>query len=353
LRTAPDLVAAELISDDRRAAIEAVAARYAVAISPDIAALIDTADPNDPIARQFVPDEAELASEGSEHPDPIGDDVHSPAAGTVHRYPDRILMKPVHVCPAYCRYCFRREMVGPRGRGTMTAAAMKRAFDYIRAHPEIWEVILTGGEPLLLSQRRLRDVMRKISTIDHVKVVRVHTRMPIVAPAKITSALVGALKLVSKAAYVVLHVNHARELTEAARAACARFIDAGIPMLSQSVLLRGVNDDVETLERLLRTLVELRIKPYYLHHGDFAPGTAHLRTGVDEGQSLMRQLRGRLSGIAQPTYVLDIPGGAGKVPIGPSYIRRTGGAGNFTPAYEVEDPNGDRHDYPPSVRSSD
>jgi lysine 2,3-aminomutase len=173
--------------------------------------------------------------------------------------------------------------------------------------------------------------------------------MPVVAPSKITPALVRALKVAGKPTYVVLHVNHARELTQAARAACARFIDAGFPMLSQSVLLRGVNDDARTLEHLMRTLIENRIKPYYLHQGDLAPGTAHLRTSIDEGQALMRAIRGRLSGLAQPTYVLDIPGGAGKVPVGPNYLRTRDAASGVPAAYEIEDPQGCVHQYPPGL----
>lgn len=346
LRSASDLVAAGLAPEQTHAALDAVTARYAVAISPALAQMIDVSDPHDPIARQFVPDAAELVTTSDELADPIGDDSHSPVEGIVHRYPDRLLLKLVHVCPVYCRYCFRREMVGPNGRGTLPPAAIANALDYIREHKEIWEVILTGGEPLLLSARRLRSVMRALAEIPHVKIVRVHTRTPTVAPERITGELIRALKASGKAVYVVAHINHARELSEAARVACARFIDAGIPMLSQSVLLRGVNDDAASLEDLLRTLVECRIKPYYLHHGDLAPGTSHLRTGIDEGQQLMRGLRGKLSGIAQPTYVLDIPGGAGKVPIGPQYLRSACDATQ----YEVEDPAGNLHNYPPAPR---
>ncbi len=348
LRTTDDLIGAGLASGAERAALDAVAARYAVAISPAVAALIECDDPNDPVRRQFVPDAAELATAPEERADPIGDDAHSPVEGIVHRYPDRVLLKLVHVCPVYCRYCFRREMVGPRGRGTLAPAARAAALRYIRAHGEIWEVILTGGEPLLLSARRLRAVMRELAAIEHVKVLRVHTRMPIVAPEQITGELVRALQAAGKATHVVVHVNHARELTEAARAACARFIDAGVPVLSQSVLLRGVNDSAAALEGLLRALVECRIRPYYLHQGDLAPGTAHMRTSIADGQALMRALRGTLSGIAQPTYVLDIPGGAGKVPVGPCYLRGTDDG-----RYEVEDPSGRRHGYPPAGGEGD
>jgi lysine 2,3-aminomutase len=349
LRSAADLIEAGLAMAPERSALDAVAARYAVAISPAIAELIDPDDPADPIAQQFVPDVAELSILPEERGDPIGDDARSPVAGIVHRYPDRVLLKLVHVCPVYCRYCFRREMVGPRGRGTLSAAKLARALDYIRADKKIWEVILTGGEPLLMSARRLRGVMRELAAIDHVKIVRVHTRMPVVAPEKISLELIRALKSPGKATYVVLHANHARELSDAVRAACAKIVNAGIPMMSQTVLLRGVNDNADTLDELMRTLVECRIKPYYLHHADLAPGTSHFRTSIGEGQDLMRALRGRLSGIAQPTYVLDIPGGAGKVPIGPNYL---GSAGAGVAArYEVEDPCGGHHLYPPNSKA--
>jgi lysine 2,3-aminomutase len=300
--------------------------------------VIDPGDPLDPIARQFVPDARELEQGPQERRDPIGDDAFSPVEGIVHRYPDRVLLKVVNACAVYCRFCFRREMVGP-GRGGLSAAALAGALAYIRAHPQIWEVILSGGDPLVLSARRLKDVVASLATIDHVKVIRVHTRVPAVAPERISAALVRALRAPGKATFVVLHVNHSRELTKEARAACARFIDAGIPMLSQSVLLRGVNDDAETLGALMRSLIECRIKPYYLHHADLAPGTAHLRTTIAEGQALMRSLRGRYSGLCQPAYVLDIPDGHGKSPIGPNYLSEDGAV--------VEDFQGRRHDYPP------
>jgi lysine 2,3-aminomutase len=322
--------------------LEQVAARYAVAITPVLADLIDAADPHDPIARQFVPDARELDVSEGEDVDPIGDAAHSPVEGVVHRYPDRVLLKLVNACAVYCRFCFRREMVGP-GRGGLSGQALAAALDYIRATPQIWEVILTGGDPLVLSPRRLKDVVSQLAAIEHVKVIRVHTRIPVAAPERVDAAMVRALRS-PKATFVVLHANHPRELSRQARAAIARFVDAGIPMLSQSVLLRGVNDDVETLGALLRALVECRVKPYYLHHGDLAPGTAHFRTTIADGQSLMRALHGRYSGLCQPAYVLDIPGGYGKSPIGPNYLsadllNADGGT--------VEDFNGQRHAYPP------
>jgi lysine 2,3-aminomutase len=337
LRTPQALADAGLLDPADLAALERVAAQYAVAITPAMAGLIDPADPADPIARQFVPTQAELHVTSDESADPIGDDLHSPVEGIVHRYADRVLLKANHACAVYCRFCFRREMVGPDGLRPLNTAQLDAAFAYIAAHPEVWEVIVTGGDPFILSPRRLSDLMARLSRIDHVKVVRFHTRVPAVDPARITEALVAAMKASDKAVYVALHADHPRELTPAARAACARLVDAGIPMLGQSVLLRGVNDDPATLEALMRAFVETRIKPYYLHHADLAPGTAGFRTTIPEGQTLMKAIRGPISGLCQPTYVLDIPGGHGKVPVGPAYL--AGG--------EVEDPAGGRHAYPP------
>ena len=337
LRNASALVEAQLIKPERLDSLQNVASRYAVAITPALVDLVDTTDPRDPIALQFVPDERELKSRADENDDPIGDEVHTPVRGVVHRYPDRVLLKLVNACAVYCRFCFRREMVGP-GRGALTGKALTAALEYIRRRPEIWEVILTGGDPLLLPPRRLKDVMKRLAAIEHVKVIRLHTRIPVAAPERVTAALLRALRT-KKATFMVLHANHARELTETARAACARVIDAGVPMLSQSVLLRGVNDETEALGALMRALVECRIKPYYLHHADLAPGTAHLRTSIVEGQALMRALHGRYSGLCQPQYVLDIPGGHGKSPIGPTYLSSDGS--------QIIDFKGRRHAYPP------
>lgn len=339
LRSAGEIVDEGFVTPEERTVLEKVAARYAVALPPALAALIDRDDPNDPIARQFVPDAAELKTRPEELADPIGDDAHSPVEGIVHRYPDRVLLKLTHVCAVYCRFCFRREMVGPDKPNALSSEAVKAALDYIRANSGIWEVIFTGGDPLIMSPRRLRTVMQELAAIDHVKVVRFHTRMPIAEPSRITADLVRALKASGKAVYVAVHVNHARELSGEARAACARLVDAGIPLLGQSVLLKGVNDTPEAMRDLMRACVENRIKPYYLHHGDLAPGTAHLRTDIATGQGLMRDLRGRTSGLCQPSYVLDIPGGHGKSPIGPNYI------GETEAGHEVEDFNGKRHAY--------
>jgi len=342
LRQAGAIIEAGLAPQERRAVLERVAARYAVAITPAMRELIDPGDPGDPIARQFVPDPAELEVAAGELADPIGDGAHSPVEGIVHRYPDRVLLTPVHLCPVYCRFCFRRERVGPGAAALLSEAALATALDYIAAHPEIWEVILSGGDPLILSPRRLRAILDALAAIEHVKVVRVHTRVPATAPERVTPALARALRVAGKASYVVLHANHPRELSEAARAACGRIVDAGVPMLSQSVLLRGVNDDPAVLAALMRAFVEARVKPYYLHHLDPAPGTGHFRTSIAQGQALVRSLRGHHSGLCQPTYVLDLPGGHGKAPIAATAIVAAEGG-----QYEIENYRGSRHRYPP------
>ncbi|APO69620.1 L-lysine 2,3-aminomutase [Rhizobium gallicum] len=343
IKSVVDLSKARLLADRDRLALEEVAARYAIALTPTVAKLIDRADVDDPIARQFVPDAAELVVTPEERADPIGDHAHSPVEGIVHRYPDRVLLKAVHVCPVYCRFCFRREMVGPQGLGTLDPAAMMVAFDYIRSHPEIWEVILTGGDPLVLSPRRLEEIMRELAAIDHVKIVRFHTRVPVVDPQRIDATLIAALKASGKTTYIALHANHPREMTIEARAACGRLIDAGIVMISQSVLLKGVNDDAGVLADLMKTFVETRIKPYYLHHPDLAPGTSHFRLTIEEGQKIVSSLRGRISGLCQPAYILDIPGGHGKAVIGENSVRKTADG-----CFSVSDYRGVEHCYPPS-----
>ena len=337
LRSLGDLARAGLLADASAGDLQEVERRYAIAITPEMAAIIRRGDNEDPIARQFVPHARELEQAPPERADPIGDHVHEKLPGLVHRYPDRVLLKVTHACPVYCRFCFRREMVGPGGPPPMTGDLLAQARDYIAARDEIFEVILTGGDPLVLAPRRIAEITAALAGIAHVKVLRWHSRVPVVDPARITSDLVTALQSSDAMVYVGIHTNHPRELTAAARNAVGRLRAAGIGLLSQTVLLRGVNDDAATLEALFRALVELGVRPYYLHHADLAPGTAHFRTSIAEGQALMRTLRGRVSGLALPTYVLDIPGGFGKVPIGPDYIDPAAGT--------VMDPSGERHDY--------
>ena len=335
-----DFVAAGLVAPARADALAKVTARYSAAMTPHLAALVDPSDPADPIAGQFVPDARELETAGHERIDPIGDDAHSPCEGLVHRYPDRVLLKIVAACPVYCRFCFRRETVGAAKGGMLSPQALETALDYIRARSDIWEVILTGGDPLALSPRRLAETVRAIAAIDHVKTLRFHTRVPVAAPDLVTDDLVAAIKAEGVATWVALHANHPRELGPDARAALARFADAGVPLLSQTVLLKGVNDDPETLAALMRAFVESRVKPYYLHHPDLAPGTGHFRLPIAEGRRIVAQMMRRMSGIARPAYVLDIPGGYGKIPLGAEAATADGAVG-----WLLKDPAGRAHSY--------
>jgi lysine 2,3-aminomutase len=336
--TQPDeLIAAGLAEPSQAAALTEVAALYSVAVPPGVAALIGR--PGDPIARQFLPDAAELLTLPQERADPIGDDAHEVSKGLIHRYPDRALLKLTSVCPVYCRFCFRRARVGAGTPGLLDEAALDAAFSYLEAHREIWELIVTGGDPLAASPRRLAALSQRLRGLDHVKILRFHTRVPALAPERVTPDLIAALKASGKTVYVALHANHPRELTAEARNACARLIDAGVAMVSQTVLLRGVNDDAATLAALMRAFVESRVKPYYLHHGDLAPGTSHLRLTLEEGRALTRALLGRVSGLCQPVFVVDIPGGHGKAPAGPVYAARE------EAGWRIEDWRGESHFY--------
>jgi lysine 2,3-aminomutase len=339
LSSVADLVAAGLVAPERAAALQPVAARYAIAVPPTVAAALDPTDPADPLARSYLPDAAELVTTPDEIADPIGDGAHSPVTGIVHRYPDRVLLKPLHVCPVYCRFCFRREMVGP-GKEALDAAELDAALGYIADHPEIYEVVLTGGDPLIMSPRRLTDLLTRLAAIPHVATIRIHSRVPIVTPERVDASLLTALQA-APTVWLALHVNHPRELGSDARAAIARLSSAGIPLVSQTVLLNGVNADVATLDALFRDLVRLKVKPYYLHHPDLAPGTGHFRLTFAEGRALYDELAKRLSSLARPTYVIDIPGGHGKVPVDAEHIVPRDGGGVW-----LIDRDGGRHPHP-------
>ena len=278
--------------------------------------------PDDPIGRQFIPDPAELVTAAHENPDPIGDDALSPVKGVVHRYPDRALLKPLLICPVYCRFCFRREHVGPDG-GVLTDTELQAAYAWFADHPAVTEVILTGGDPLMLSPRRLRGIIETLSAMPHIQTIRVHSRVPVADPERLTDELAAAMET-DRSLWLVIHANHEREFTPDSGVALRRVRALGIPVLGQSVLLRGVNDSSEALEGLFRAMIANRVKPYYLHQLDPAPGTARFHVPIEEGRTLLETLRGRVTGLAWPTYVLDIPGGFGKVPIGPDYRRVDG-----------------------------
>ena len=316
LRTISELISAGFAPEAARSDFEAVARRYAIAVTPQIAALIE--QPDDPISRQFIPDPLELITAPHESADPVADEALSPVKGIVHRYPDRALLKPTLACPVYCRFCFRREQVGPDG-GLLTQTELDNAYAWIAAHPELREIILTGGDPLILSPRRLTAILTALAVIPHVETLRIHTRVPVADPARITAALANALDIATPL-FLVLHANHAREFSEPAIAALRRLQRRGIPILGQSVLLAGVNDSESALAALFRTMLKARVKPYYLHQLDPAPGTARFHVPIARGRALIGALRGRISGIALPTYIFDQPNGAGKIPLEPSPV---------------------------------
>jgi len=316
LRTPEDLLNAGWISPEMLPEIQAVSEEFSIALTPAVQASLT--QPKDPVARQYLPDARELIRQTYERNDPVGDDAHSPVKGLVHRYPDRCLIKISNVCPVYCRFCFRKTMIGP-GSKALSSEDRRKAIAYIQSHPEIWEVILTGGDPFILNPKILASTIQQLSEISQVKIIRIHTRVPISDPERISENLLNALKT-EKMLIIAIHANHPQEFSDAAQASIRKLRLQGIPLVSQSVLLKDINDNAEILAELMRKFLENGIKPYYLHHLDPAPGTSHFAVSIQKGQELMKELRGRVSGLCQPTYVMDIPGGFGKSPINPSYL---------------------------------
>ena len=348
IRTTDELLSAGLITEDEVAAVNETQKGFATSITPQVLEAMNLSDPHDPVFRQYVPHEKELNIIEAELDDPIGDYVHTAVKGIVHRYPDRCLLKVVNVCPVYCRFCFRKEIIGP-GSEFLSKTELEDALNYIRETPQIWEVILTGGDPLVLNPKKVASVIRELEAIEHVQVIRIHTRIPVVKAENVNDELIDALKI-SKPVYIVVHANHANEFIPAAVEACKKLVDNGIPLLSQSVLLKGINDTPEALSELMKTLAINRIKPYYLHHGDYAKGTTHFRTTIKKGQELMHYLRANHSGLCQPTYVLDIPGGRGKVPIDYNYLEDCSEGGEQE-IWKVEDHKGRTMDYPLELKA--
>lgn len=316
----------------------------ALRLPEQVEATIRTAD--DAVARQYLPDAREAVILPEEDADPIGDNAHSPVKGIVHRYPDRVLLKITDTCAVYCRFCFRKEMVG-KGEGILSPFEIGDSINYIRQNSAIREVILTGGDPLTLSNRRLGDLFKALGEIPHLDIIRLHTRAPMVTPDRIDEELCDLLRAQEKAVYMVVHVNHAQEINQLVKDAFFRLSRSGAVLLSQSVLLKGINDKAEILEELFRTLLANRVKPYYLHHPDLAPGTSHFRVDIKKGQDILKQLRGRVTGLAYPTYVLDIPGGYGKVPLTADYLEELADG-----TYRVEDYKGQKHAYPPHKKGT-
>jgi lysine 2,3-aminomutase len=286
--------------------------KFAVAVTPHFAELIDPDDPACPIRLQVVPREEELLVGPGDMTDPCGEDHDSPVPGLVHRYPDRVLLLALDTCAAYCRYCTRSRLVS-QGELDPLPRRFDAIIEYLQEHTEVRDVLLSGGDPLLMSEDRLDDVLGRITAIPHIEFVRIGSRVPCFLPQRVTPELVAVLR--KHRVWLSLHFSHAREITPEVAAACDLLADGGIPLGSQTVLLKGVNDDVQALKELFHALLVIRVRPYYLYQCDPVVGTGHLRTTVHKGIELMSGLRGHTTGYAVPTYVIDAPGGGGKVPI--------------------------------------
>ncbi|WP_240782686.1 lysine-2,3-aminomutase-like protein [Roseococcus sp. SYP-B2431] len=316
LRSAGDLAEAGLIARDAVPAIDAVARRYSISVTPLAGRLIR--EHGAPLARQYLPEPEELVTAPHELDDPTADAPFTPIKGVVHRYPDRALLKPLLACPVYCRFCFRREAVGPDG-GLLSEAELDAALDWFERTPQVREAILTGGDPLMLSPRRLERLLARLAAIPHLETLRIHSRVPVADPGRIDAAMLRALTL-ERPLYLCVHANHAAEFSAESEAALRTLHGAGVVLLGQSVLLRGVNDSESALEDLFRAMLRHRVKPYYLHQLDPAPGTARFHVPVEEGLALLRGLRGRVTGLAWPAYVQERPAGGGKFPLGMAAI---------------------------------
>lgn len=303
---------------ERAGAERALRDGFPLAITPYYLSLCDKADPRCPVRLQCVPQIAEAELRHGDLRDPLGEEAHEVAPHLVQRYPDRALLLVTDRCGVYCRFCTRSRMVGAGG-GARSAAQLSQAYAYLRAHPQIRDVIVSGGDPLVMSNARIGAVLGELARIESVEYVRVASRTPVTLPCRITDGLCRALRL-HPAVWLMTHFNHPKELSEQAGAACRKLADHGIPVMNQTVLLRGVNDDATTLEALFRGLVRCRVRPYYLLQTDPVVGTSHLRTPLATGIALMEALQGRVSGIALPKLIVDTPGGKGKVPVGPDYI---------------------------------
>ncbi|MFW6050156.1 MAG: KamA family radical SAM protein [Myxococcota bacterium] len=318
--------ALDLTDAEREGARRALEAGFPMAITPYYLGLCDPQDPDCPVRRQCVPRAEEAHEVAGDLRDPLGEEAHEVAPHLVRRYPDRALLLATDRCAVYCRFCTRSRMVGggvggdAEGAGARSLAALEPAFAWLRAHPEVQDVIVSGGDPLVMSTKRIAAVLERLAAIDSVLYVRMATRAPVTIPQRVTDELCEALRRSHPAVWVMTHFNHPKELTPEARAACARLVDHGLPVMNQTVLLRGVNDDDATLEDLFRGLVRARVRPYYLLQADPVRGTGHLRTPIATGIGIMERLQGRLSGIALPKLIVDTPGGRGKVPIGPDYV---------------------------------
>ena len=319
VRTLADLARFIDLSEEESAAIRRHTGALPVGITPYYASLLDRHDPLQPLRRTVVPVLGEYELSRGENEDPLGEDSHSPVPGLVHRYPDRVLLLVTNFCSVYCRYCTRARMVGSAGERSVKKSDIEAALEYIERTPVVRDVLISGGDPLSLDDERLDYILRRLRRIRHVEFIRIGSKQPVVQPMRITPSLTRILKRYHPL-WMSLHFTHESEITPEVAEACGRLADAGIPLGSQTVLLKGVNDELETLRKLMHGLLCIRVKPYYLYQCDPISGSAHFRTSVAKGVELIRGLRGHTTGYAVPTFVVDAPNGGGKIPIAPDYV---------------------------------
>lgn len=317
-RDAASLAKVFPLSAQEQNEIEQCLKSFRMAITPYYLSLVDPANPLDPIRRQCIPSVQETEYNEQDMQDPLNEDGCSPVPGIVHRYPDRVLFLVTLHCSMYCRHCTRRRLVGEEDR-VLSASAMQKAFDYIRAHTEVRDVLISGGDPLTLSDERLEKIISSLRSIPHVDIIRIGTRVPAVMPMRITPELLNMLKKYHPI-WINTHFNHPSELTPQAGRACQEIVDAGIPLGNQTVLLKGVNDTLPVMKELMLKLVHYRVRPYYIYQCDLSRGIGHFRTNVDTGIEIMHGLQGYISGFAVPKFVIDTPGGGGKVPVDYPYV---------------------------------
>ncbi|MCL1908138.1 MAG: lysine 2,3-aminomutase [Holophagaceae bacterium] len=316
--TIEDLEKVVSLSEAERANLKKCLGKFKMAITPYYASLMDRKDSNCPVRMQSVPQLDELHDDDSELSDPLHEDVDSPVPGLTHRYPDRVLLLVTNICSMNCRHCTRRRLVGDTDHH-MAEENIQKAIEYIKNTPAVRDVLISGGDPLVLSDDKLESVIRRVREIDHVEIIRLGTRIPVVLPQRITGDLVNMLKKYHPI-YVNTHFNHPKEITAEVREACAMLSDAGIPLGNQSVLLKGLNDDPVVMKKLVHKLLAIRVKPYYIYQCDLSLGISHFRTSVSKGIEIIENLRGHTTGMAVPTFVVDAPGGGGKIPVMPNYL---------------------------------
>ena len=306
------------MTPEEEAGVRATCERLRMSVTPYFASLMEAKDANCPIRRQVVPTADELLISPDDLRDPLSEDAESPVPGLVHRYPDRVLLLVTDQCASYCRHCTRRRLVGVKTE-RMHSEEMQRAVQYVAEHPEVRDVLVSGGDPLILSESMLEPLLKGLRAIPHVEIIRIGTRVPVFLPQRITPELVAMLSKYHPL-WINIHFNHPKEITPETAEACARLADAGIPLGSQTVLLRGVNDCPHIMKQLMHELLKIRVRPYYLYQCDLSQGISHFRTSISKGIEIIEHLRGHTSGLAIPAFVLDAPGGAGKVPIMPQYL---------------------------------